>query len=115
MEVQDAVTKILKLSPSVRVATICDMNGKLVYHARRKPVKNMLTPSESKASLKQSARNMKDRKKLARKLGRCKYAVAEYDRIKRLVMPAGKNHLVFVTCSPSYDHMKIVRKVRTFR
>lgn len=115
MEAQEAVKKILALSPSVRVATICDMNGKLIFHARRKSVKNILSPSESRESLRLSARNMKGRKKLARKLGKCKYTLAEYEKVKRLVMPAGKNHLVFVTCSPNYDHMKIVKKVRSFK
>ena len=115
MEVQNAVTKILKLSPSVRVVTICDLNGKLVFHARRKSVKNVLTPAESKESLRVSARNMKNRKKVARKLGKVKYAMAEYEKVKRVVMPAGKNHLVFVTCTPNYDHNKIVRKIRSFK
>ncbi len=115
MEAQVAVERVLKISPSIRVASICDMNGKLVYHARRKSVKNILTPAESKASLRASAQNMKKRKSLARKLGACKYTVAEYDKVKRLVMPAGRNHLLYVTCSPSFDHNKIVRKVRTFR
>lgn len=115
MDAQTIVHKVLKLSPSVRVVTICDMNGKLVYHARRKSVKNALSPAESKESLKMSARNMTTRKKLGRKLGACKYALAEYAKVKRLVMPAGSKHLIYVTCSPAYDHNKIVRKVRTFR
>ena len=115
MEVEGAVRKVLDLSPSVRVATICDMKGKLVFTARRKAVKNMLSPTESKNSLRVSAKNMAARRKLVRKLGKCKYTLAEYDKIKRIVTPAGKNHIMFVTCSPGFDHMKIVRKVRTFR
>ena len=115
MEVEAAIKKVLALSPSVRVVTICDMSGKLVFSGRRKTVKNALSPAESKASLKASARNMKGRKALARKLGKCKYTLAEYEKVKRLVMPAGKAHLFFITCSPGYDHMKIVRKVRTLR
>ena len=34
MEIQTAVEKILKVSPSVRVVSVCDLNGKLVYSAR---------------------------------------------------------------------------------
>jgi len=115
MEVENAVRKVLGLSPSVRVATICNMNGGLVFTARRKAVKNMLTRSESRESLRTSAKNMAKRRKLVRHLGKCKYTLAEYDKIKRIVVPAGSKHIMFVTCSPSFDHMKIVRKVRTFR
>ncbi len=115
MEVETAVKKVLGLSPSVRVATVCDMNGRLVFTARRKAVKNMLTRAESKDSLRTSAKNMAKRRKLARHLGKCKYTLAEYDKIKRIVVPAGRNHIMFVTCSPGFDHNKIVRKIRTFR
>lgn len=115
MDAQDVVAKVLKISPSIRVVTICDMNGKLVFHGRRKSVKNILSPSESKESLRVSARNMKGRKKLARKLGKCRYSLTEYEKVKRLVMPAGSNHLLYVTCASGFDHNKIVRKVRTFR
>ena len=115
MDVENAVKKVLGLSPSVRVATICDMHGKLVFTGRRKTVKNLLSHAESKNSLRISARNMAARRKLSRKLGKCKYTLAEYDKVKRLVVHAGRNHIMFVTCSPSYDHNKIVRKVRTFR
>lgn len=115
MIAEEAVKKVLALSPSVRVATIATLEGKLVVSSRRKSVKNMLSPSESKESLRTSAKNMKGRKKLIRKLGRCKYTLAEYEKVKRLVMYAGPKHIMFVTCSPGYDHMKIVRKIRTFR
>ena len=115
MDVESAVKKVLGLSPSVRVATICDMHGKLVFTARRKAVKNMLTRAESKDSLRTSAKNMAKRRALVRHLGKCKYTLAEYDKIKRIVVPAGRNHIMFVTCSPGFDHNKIVRKIRTFR
>ena len=36
MEVEAAVRKVLGQVSSVRVVTICDMNGKLVFSGRRK-------------------------------------------------------------------------------
>ncbi|MDI1495289.1 MAG: hypothetical protein K8823_597 [Cenarchaeum symbiont of Oopsacas minuta] len=115
MESKEATERILKISKSIRMVTICDMKGNLIYHARPKSIKSSLTPAESRKSLKISARNMSERKKLARKLGKCKYTLAEYDKVKRLVIPAGANHLFYVTCSPRYDHNKIIQKIRTFR
>ncbi|ABK77025.1 hypothetical protein CENSYa_0389 [Cenarchaeum symbiosum A] len=115
MEVEIAVKKLLAMNKAIRVVTICDMSGKLVFTGRRKTVTNVLSPKESKESLRISARNMKGRKKLSKKLGQCRYTLAEYDKIKRLVMPAGKSHLFFITCTPRYDHNKIVKKIRTFK
>jgi hypothetical protein len=67
------------------------------------------------ASLKAAANDWKQRKKLAKTLGACKYVVAEYDKVKRIVIPAGKNHILYVTTSATFDHNKVIRKVRSFK
>ena len=114
MEVQKVAEKLISLSPSVRVVTVCDRNGKLVYSARSRRVKNLLNRKESVMSLQSAARSWKMRKKLERKLGPCKFVVAEYANVKRITMPAGRNHLLYITTTSSLDHNKVVRKVRTF-
>lgn len=115
MEIQEAVEKILKISPSVRVVTVCDLNGKLVFSERSKKVKILVNKKQSLASLKAAAKDWKQRKKLARTLGTCKYVVAEYDRVKRIVFPAGTHHLMYVTTTSAFDHNKVIRKIRSFR
>jgi hypothetical protein len=115
MEIQIAVEKILKVSPSVRVVSVCDLKGKLLFSARAKKVKILVSKNQSLASLKAAAYDWKQRKKLMKSLGACKYVVAEYDKVKRIVIPAGKNHILYVTTTASLDHNKIVRKVRSFK
>ncbi len=115
MEIENAVHKILKVSPSVRVVSICDLKGKLIFSERSKKVKILVSKKQSLASLKAAAHDWKQRKKLLRTLGACKYVVAEYDNIKRIVIPAGKNHILYITTTASLDHNKVVRKVRSFK
>ena len=115
MDIQKAVEKILKVSPSVRVVSVVDLKGKVVFSERAKKVKILVSKKQSLASLKAAAKDWNQRKKLARTLGSCKYVVAEYGKVKRLIMPAGKNHILYVTTSASFDHNKVVRKVRSFR
>jgi len=115
MEIQTAVEKILKISPSVRVVSVCDLKGKLLFSARAKKVKILVSKNQSLASLKAAAYDWKQRKKLMKSLGACKYVVAEYDKVKRIVIPAGKNHILYVTTTAPLDHNKIVRKVRSFK
>jgi len=115
MEAQRATEKLIRLSPSVRVVTVCDMNGKIVFSARSRKTKMLLSKKESIISLQLAARAWKIRKKLERKLGACKYVLAEYGNVKRITMPAGRNHLLYVTTSGSFDHNKVIRKVRSFR
>lgn len=103
------------LSPSVRVVSVCDLKGKLIYSARSKKVNILVSRNQSLASLKAAAYDWKQRKKLIKTLGPCKYVIAEYDKVKRIVMPAGKNHILYVTTASTFDHNKVIRKVRAFR
>ena len=115
MEIQTAVEKILKISPSVRVVSVCDLNGKLIFSERSKKVHILVSKKQSLSSLKAAAHDWKQRKKLVKTLGGCKYVVAEYDSVKRIVIPAGKNHIMYVTTSATFDHNKVIRKVRSFK
>jgi len=115
MEIHEATEKILKISPSVRVVSVCDLNGKLVFSERSKKVHILVSKKQSLASLKAAAHDWKQRKKLAKTLGSCKYVVAEYDKIKRIVIPAGKNHIMYVTTTAAFDHSKVIRRVRSFK
>jgi len=112
MDIQKAVEKILKVSPSVRVVSVIDLNGKVVFSERAKKVKILVSKKQSLASLKAAANDWKQRKKLVKT---CKYVVAEYDTVKRIIMPAGKNHILYVTTTASLDHNKVVRKVRSLK
>ncbi len=115
MEISQAVEKILKVSPSVRVVSMCDLKGKLVYSAHSKRVNILVSKKQSLASLKAAAIDWKQRKKLLKTLGPCKYVVAEYDKVKRIVIPAGKDYILYVTTTAALDHNKIIRKVRSFK
>ena len=115
MKVETISEKILKISPSVRIVSILNMNGKLIYSAHPRSVRNRLSRKESKSSLVAAAKAWKSRKALRKKLGNCKYVIAEYDKVKRITMPAGKNHLLYVTTSPTMNHNKIIQRVRKFR
>ncbi len=115
MEIQQVAEKILKMSPSVRVVTLIDLKGKLVFSEHSKKVRILVSKKQSLASLKAAAKDWRQRKKLVRTLGSCKYVVAEYATVKRIIMPAGKNHILYVTTTASLDHNKVVRKVRSFK
>jgi hypothetical protein len=115
MQVSTLAEKLIKMSPSIRYVTIASLNGKLLFSAHRKTVKTTLSKAESKQSLIMAARAWKTRKSLAKKIGRCKYVIAEYDRVKRITLPAGKNHLLYITTDPKANHSRIIQRARKFR
>ncbi len=106
---------IMKLDPKIRLVTICDIDGRVMYSEHREGVRNLLTIEESKKSLELSVNAWKTRNELATKIGKGKYVLAEYEKIKRITMPLGhdndENHLLYITTEPEADDSKIIRGV----
>jgi hypothetical protein len=48
-------------------------------------------------------------------MGKGKYVLAEYEKIKRITMPLGDEHLLYITTEPEADHSKIIDRVRTLK
>ena len=115
MDYQTLQEKALKISPAIRYATITDLNGRIKSSSHKKGVKNLLTAKESLQSLKTSANIWKARKQLSRKIGKGKYALAEYEKIKRIVIPLDDAHLLYLTTSARADHSKIIKKATKFK
>jgi hypothetical protein len=107
---------IMNSDPKIRMVTICDSNGKIMHSEHREGVQNLLSPEESKKSLELAVNSWKTRTALAPKIGKGKYVLAEYEKIKRITMPLGdEQHLLYITTEPEADHSKIIDTVRTLK
>jgi hypothetical protein len=104
---------IMNIDARIRLVTICDSNGRVMYSEHREGVKNLLTPEESKESLELAVNSWKTRTKLAPKIGKGKYVLAEYQKIKRITMPLGDDdhHLLYITTEVQADHSNIIHRV----
>jgi len=51
------------------------------------------------------------RNSLASKVGKGKYAMAEYEKIKRITVPLDNDHLLLVTTEVQADHQNIIANV----
>ena len=103
---------IVNIDPNIRLVTICDVEGKMMYSRHRQGVKNLLSSEESKESLEMAMTAWKIRTKLAPKIGKGKYVLAEYEKIKRLTMPFCDDLLLYVTTEPEADHSNIINRIR---
>lgn len=103
--------KVMKIDPKIRFATICNMNAKIMHSGHRKGVKNLLTPKESRESLRQAVKIWRMRNRLAPKIGKGRYVLAEYGRIKRITARLGNKHILYVTTQPGANHAKIINPI----
>ena len=108
MNYQKIHQDIISLDGNIRMVTICDTDGKIMYSDHRPGVSNLLTPDESRKSLEMAVNAWKSRSQLASKIGKGKYVLAEYEKIKRITMPFGDSHLVYVTTEPPANHANII-------
>ena len=103
---------IVNIDPNIRLVTICDSDGKPVYSRHRQGVVNLLTPEESKKSLEMAMTGWKVRSELSHKIGKGRYVVAEYEKIKRITMPFGDDYLLYLTIEVQADHLSIINRIR---
>lgn len=110
------VSMIMEANQYVRFAAICDQEGKILWNSHRNDVKNILTLEETKQSLKRALETWKKRDELSAKIGKGKYAMVGYEKIKRITVPLRNNHMLFLSVEgekPEYikDVLNIVEWV----
>ena len=103
---------MMDLDPQIRLVTISDMDGNILLSHHRRGLVNLLTQEESRKSLEMAVKAWKTRSELAPKIGKGKYVLAEYEKVKRITMPLGVNHLLYLTAEVNADHDKIINGIR---
>ncbi len=99
---------ILSLDPKVRYAGVCDDSGDIKYGGQREGVVNLLSEEETRHSNLQALARWGLRNTLAPKIGKGRYAMAEYEKIKRITIPLENDHLLLITTEVDADHVKII-------
>lgn len=103
--------EILDLDPKIRFAGICDDTGEIKYGGQREGIKNLLSPEETKKSNLQALARWGLRNALAPKIGKGKYSMAEYEKLKRITFPLEESDLLLVTTEVDADHKKIINNI----
>src|SRR4051812_28351864 len=111
MDYEKLCKDILNLDPKIRYAGICDETGETKYGGQRHGIQNFLSPEETKRSNLQALARWALRNALAQKIGKGKYAIAEYEKPKRITIPLKNNHLLLITTEVEADHQKIIDNV----
>lgn len=110
------VSMMMEANQYVRFAAICDPSGQILWSSHRNNSDNILTLEETKASLKRALNTWKERDELSAKIGKGKFAIVGYDKIKRITVPLKNDHMLFLSVEgdkPEYikDVLNIVKWV----
>jgi hypothetical protein len=115
MDYSNLCQRVMDLDPGIRFAGICDNTGENVYGGQRVGVKNILSKEETRQANLQALATWALYLPLELKVGRGKYAMVEFEKIKRISVPLDKDHLLVVTTEVDIDHENIIKAILNFR
>jgi len=95
------VSMMLEANKNVRYACICDTEGEILWNSRRNEIESMLTLEDTKDSVKKACENWRDRDKLSEKIGKGRFALVDYEKLKRITVPLTNNHLLYMHIEPN--------------
>lgn len=112
MTYKDTLEKILKIDKKIRFAIITDMNGNISESGHHHNVQNLLTFNESQNLLQLAVKSWKARNLYQHKIGIGEYAIAVYEKLKRITLKLDDHHLVYLTTERNADHDKIIIEIK---
>ena len=102
---------IFDLDPKIRFAGVCNDVGEVSYGGQREGVADLLSKDETRRSNLQAIARWALRDSLSPRIGKGRYAITEYHKIKRITFPLEESQLLLVTTEVDADHNKIIRDV----
>jgi hypothetical protein len=107
---EDVCQSIIDLDKTVRFAGIANIRRTIVSAKYRSGLVPLLTKEETIESLEQSVLRMSTRRLMEAKLGKTIYSITFYEKVKRAVIPIGKDgdFILLVSFDNEADHDSII-------
>jgi len=108
MDYQKLCHDVLDLDPKVRFVGICDNTGEIKNGGLREGIQSILTDEEIKKANLISLERWRLHNTLADRIGKARYAMEEYEKVKQITMPLEDEHLLLISTEVDADHGKII-------
>ena len=104
-------TDVMKINSTIRYAVIQNHTGEKICGGFRDNINPILNDDELKMMHYYASQRWETRKNIEHKLGNTKYAMAEYDKLKRITFPINKKYMLLLTTEIDTDHTNVINKV----
>ena len=111
MKCATLVENILNANHHIRFAAVFDMAGNVITTKERKGVERLLSVQDTNQWAGMAVNAWKNREQLYPKLGEGQYALVVYKNLKRITMPVGKDHLIYVTFDTDGGQEDVIQAV----
>jgi hypothetical protein len=99
------------IDSAIRYAAIQNNSGEKLYGGFKDGISPILNADELKMMHYYASQRWQTRKNIEHKLGNTKYAMAEYDKLKRITFPIDEKHLLMLTTEVIANHTTIIDKI----
>ena len=104
-------TDVLKIDSTIRYAAVQKNTGEKIAGGFRENISPILNNEELKMMHYYASQRWQTRKNIEHKIGINKYAMAEYDKLKRITFPINEKYLLLLTTEINTDHTKVINEV----
>ena len=111
LDYENFCKQILESTPKIRFATVYDEWAVKVGGGMREGIENLLSEHAENELVNISTLDWKARKDMSKWLGKTKYTLAEYDKVKRFSFYLGDDHLLLVSTEKDCDTNVVVDEV----
>jgi hypothetical protein len=108
MDYEKLCNDVLSLDTKVRFVGVCDNSGEIKNGGLREGIKSFLTDEEIKKANLISLQRWRLHNTLADRIGKARYAMEEYEKVKQITMPLEDEHLLLISTEVDADHGKII-------
>jgi hypothetical protein len=108
MDYQKLCNDVLNLDSQIRFVGICDNSGEIKNGGLREGIKSLLTDEEIKKSNLISLERWRLHNTLADRIGKARYAMEEYEKVKQITMHLEDEHLLLISTEVDANHGKII-------
>jgi len=96
---------------TIRYAAVQNSDGKKINGGFRENITPILSDDELKMMHYYASQRWQTRKNIEHKIGKTKYAMAEYEKLKRISFPIDDKYLLMLTTEINTDHTRVINKV----
>ena len=102
---------VMMLDSTIRYAAVQNKDGEKICGGFRENISPILSDDELRMMHYYASQRWHTRKNIEHKLGNTRYAMAEYDKLKRITFPINGEYMLLLTTEINTDHTSVINKV----
>jgi len=111
MDFDKLSTDVLKIDSTIRYAAVQKYSGDKIAGGFRENISPILSNEELRMMHYYASQRWETRKNIEHKIGPNKYAMAEYEKLKRIAFPINQEYMLLLATEINTDHTIVIKKV----